>query len=88
MFLREQLKNKGEVIRFLPQQLAKRYNIVVRCNHVSSHEIPDKTHCSVLSNHQEVQNNTHEELLLDASVIVNDTDSVMIGATENRNLTA
>ena len=45
-------------------------------------------HFSVLCNHKEgQQNTTHEELLLDTSVIVNDTHN-MNDATENRNLTA
>ena len=85
-FLREQLKNKGEVIHSLLQQLAKRENVVGKCNNVSSHETSDKIHCSLLSNHKEVeQNTTHEELLLDTSIIVNETDNVN-AATENRNL--
>ena len=87
-FLREQLKNKDEVIHSLLQQLAKRENVVVECNNVSSHETSDKIHCSLLSNHNKVQQNTtHEELLLDTSIIVNETDNVN-PATENRNLTA
>ena len=87
-FLREQLKNKDEVIHSLLQQLAKRDNVVVACNNVSSHEAADKIHCSLFSNHNEVQQNTtHEELLLDISIIVNETENVN-AATENRNLTA
>ena len=87
-FLREQLKNKDEVIHSLLQQLAKRETVVVECNNVSSHETSDKIHCSLLSNHKEVQQNTtREELLLDTSIIVNETDHVN-AATENRNLTA
>ena len=86
-FLREQLKNKDEVIHSL-LQLAKRENVVVECNNVSSHEISDKIHCSLLSNYKEVQQNTtHEELLLDTSIIVNETDNVN-AARENRNLIA
>ena len=54
-FLREQLKNKDEVIHSLLQQLAKRETVVVECNNVSSHETSDKIHCSLLSNHKEVQ---------------------------------
>ena len=76
-FLREQLKNKDEVIHSSLKQLAKRENVDVECNNVSSHETSDKIHCSLLFNHKEVQqNNTHEELLLDTSIIVNDTDNV------------
>ena len=68
-FLREQLKNKDEVIRPLLQQLAKRDNVVIKCNNVSSYETSDKIHCSLLSNHNEVQKNTtREELLLDTSI--------------------
>ena len=64
-FLREQLKNTDEVIHSLLQQLAKRNKFVVDCNHVSSHETLDKTHCSALCNHKQVQQNTtHEELLI------------------------
>ena len=64
----------NSLINSLLQQLAKRDNIVVECNHVSSHETSDKMHCSVLSNHKEVkQNTTHEDN--------------MNAATENRNLT-
>ena len=37
-FLREQLKNKDELIHSLLQQLAKRDNVVVKCNNVSTHE--------------------------------------------------
>ena len=45
-------------------------------------------HCSMLSNHQEIQQSTtHEELLLDTTIIVNKTDN-MNAATENRNVTA
>ena len=64
------------------QQLVKRDNIVVECNHVSCCEISDKMHCSLLSSHKEVQQNTtHEEVLLDTWFI--------IAATENyHNLTA
>ena len=51
-FLREQLKNKDEVIHSLS---AKRDNVVVECNNVSSHETSDKIHRSLLSNHKEVQ---------------------------------
>ena len=54
-FLREQLKNKDEVIHSLLQQVAKCDNVVVECNNVSSHETSDKIHCSLLSNHKEVQ---------------------------------
>ena len=85
-FLREQLKNKDKVTNSLLQQLAKRDNIVVECNHVSCHETSDKMHCFVLSNHKDVeQNTTHEELLLDTAIIVNETEN-MNAATENRNL--
>ena len=43
----------------------KRDKFVVDCNHVSSHEALDKTHCSALCNYKEVrQNTTHEELLI------------------------
>ena len=52
-FLREQLKNKDEVIHPLLQQLTKRHN-VVECNNVSSRETSDKIHCSLLSNHKVV----------------------------------
>ena len=87
-FLREQLKNKDKVTNSLLQQLAKRDNIVVECNHVSCHETSDKMHCSVLSNHKGVeQNTTHEELLLDTSIIVNETENMNV-ATEIRNLIA
>ena len=87
-FLREQLKNKDKVTNSLLQQLAKRDNIVVECNHVSCHERSDKMHCSVLSNHKDVeQNTTHEELLLDTSIIVNETENMNV-ATEIRNLIA
>ena len=87
-FLRKQLKNKGEVIYSLLQQLAKRDNVVVECNNVSSHETSDKIHCSLPSNHKEVQQNTtHEELSQNTSIIVNEADNVN-AATENRNLTA
>ena len=87
-FLREQLKNKDKVTNSLLQQLAKRDNIVVECNHVSCHETSDKMHCSVLSNHKDVeQNTTHEELLLDTSIIVNETENMNV-ATEIRNLIA
>ena len=87
-FLREQLKNKDQVIHSLLQQLAKRDNVVVECNNASSHETSDKIHYSLLSNHKEVQENTtHEELLLDTSIIVNETE-IVNAATENRNLTA
>ena len=66
----------------------KRDNVVVQCSNVSCHETSDKIHCSLLSNHKEVQQNTtNEELLLDTSVIVTETDNVN-AATENRNLTA
>ena len=51
MFLREQLKNKDEVIHSLVQQLAKCDN-VVECNNGSSHETSNKIHCSLLSNHE------------------------------------
>ena len=86
MFLREELKNKDEVIDSLLQQLAKRDNVVNECNNVSSHETSDKIHCSLLSNDKEVQQNTtHEELLSDRSIIVNETDNI---ATENSYLTA
>ena len=82
------MKNKDKVIHSLPQQLAKRDNADVECNNVSSHETSDKIHCSLLSNHKEVQQNTtHEELLLDTSIIVNETNNVD-AATENHNLTA
>ena len=37
-FLREQLKNKDDIIHSLLQQLAKRENVVVECNNISSHE--------------------------------------------------
>ena len=58
------------------------------CNNVSSHETSDKIDCSLLSNHKEVQQNTtHEELLLDTSIIFNDKDNVK-AVTENCNLTA
>ena len=53
-FLREQLKDKDEIFHS-SQQLARRDNIVVKFNQVSSHETLDKMHCSMLSNHQEVQ---------------------------------
>ena len=87
-FLREQLKNKDKVTNSLLQQLAKRDNIVVECNHASCHETSDKMHCSVLSNHKDVeQNTTHEELLLDTSIIVNETENMNV-ATEIRNLIA
>ena len=47
----------------------------------------DKMHRSMLSNKQEVQQNTtHGELLLDSSIIVNETNNIN-AATENRNLT-
>ena len=69
-FLREQLKDKDEVIYSLLQQLAKRDNNIVKCNHVSHHETLDKMHCSVISNRYEVQQNTiHEELLLNTSML-------------------
>ena len=85
-FLREQLKNKDEVIHSLLQQLAKRDNVVIESHNVSNHET-DKIHCSLLSNHKEVQQNTtHGELLLDTSIIVNETDNVN-ATTGNRNLT-
>ena len=54
-FLREQLKNKDEVIHSLLQQLVKRDNVVVEYNTINSHETSDKIHCSLLSNHKEVQ---------------------------------
>ena len=57
-FLREQLKNKNQVIQPLLQQLAKRDNVDVECNNVSSNETSDKIHCSLLPNHKEVQQNT------------------------------
>ena len=83
-FLREQLKNKDEVIHSLLQHLAKRDNIVVEY----SNETLDKIHCSLLSNHKEVQQNTtHEELLLDTSIIVIETGNIN-AATESRKLTA
>ena len=86
-FLIEQLKNKGEVIHSLLQQLVKHDNVVAECNSVSSHET-DKIHFSQLSNHKEVQQNTtHEELLLDTPIIFIETDNIN-AATENRNLTA
>ena len=44
-FLRKQLKNKDEVIHSLPQQLAKRDNVVVECNNET-----DKIHGTLLSN--------------------------------------
>ena len=66
----------------------KRENVVVECNKVSNHETSGKINCSLLSNHKEVQQNTtHVELLLDTSVIVNETDNIN-AATENSNLTA
>ena len=75
-----------KVIHSLPQQSAKRDNIVVECNHVSSHETSNKLHCSVLSNHKELQKNaTHKELLLDTQIQVNETDN-MNAATENPKL--
>ena len=87
-FLRQQLENKDEVFHSLLQQLAKRDYIVVECNRISSYETSNKMHCSVLSNHNEVQQNTtHEELLLDTSIIVNETD-IMNAKTESCNLTA
>ena len=44
-------------------------------------------HCFVLSNYQKVQQNiTNEEVLLDTSIIVNETNN-MNAAAENRNLT-
>ena len=86
--LRVKLRNKDEVIHSFLQQWAKHDNIFIECNHVSSHETSDKMHFYVLSNHKELQRNTtHEELLLDTSIIVNETDN-MNDATENRNLTA
>ena len=82
-FLKEQLKNHS-----LLQKLAKRENIVVEWNHVSSHKTSDKMHCSVLSDRKEVQQNaTHEELLWYTSVTINKIVN-MTAATENRNLTA
>ena len=51
-FLREQLKNKDEVIHSLLQQLAIHDNVVVECNNVSILETSDKIHCSQLSNHK------------------------------------
>ena len=88
MFLREQLQNKDDGIHSLLQQLAKLNNIFAESNHLRSHQTSDKMHCSLLSKHQEVQqNSTREELLLDKSIIVNETDN-MNTATENRNLTA
>ena len=88
MFFREQLQNKGDGIHSLLQQLAKLNNIFAETNHARSHERSDKMHCSALSKHQEVQqNSTHEELLLGKSIIVNEANN-MNTATENRNLTA
>ena len=82
-FLREQLKNKDEVIHSLLQQVAKCDNVVVECNNVSSHETSDKIHCSLLSNYKEVQQNTtHQELVLDTSIIVNEADNIN-AATEH-----
>ena len=87
-FLRERFKNKDEVIHSLPQQLVKRDNVVVECNNVSIHEISYKIHCTLLSNHKDVQENTtYEEPLLDTSIIFNETGSINV-VTENRNLTA
>ena len=56
---------------------------------ISSYEISDKMHCSLLSDHKEVQpNTTHEEGLLDTSITVNETNN-MNAETENyRNLTS
>ena len=45
-------------------------------------------HCSLLSKHKELQQHTtHEELLLDTSIIAHETNNIN-AATENRNLTA
>ena len=86
--LREQLKNEDKIIYSLLQQSAKRDNIVVECNHVSIHENSDKMHWSLLSNHKEVQKNTiHEELVLDTSIIVDETIN-MNAETQNYNLKA
>ena len=80
MFLKEQLNHS------LLQKLVKRENILVECNHVSSHETSDKMHYSVVSECKEVQQNaTHEELLLHALIIINETVN-LTAATENRNL--
>ena len=75
-FLREQLKNEDKVIHSLIQQLAKRDNVLVECNNVNSHETLDKTHCSLLSNHIEVQQNTtHDKLNFIKHVGTNDLNS-------------
>ena len=77
-FLREQLKDKDEIIHSFTIQLGKRDN-VVECNNVNGHETSDKIHCCLLSNHKEVQQNTtHEELLLDTSIIVNETNNINV----------
>ena len=44
-FLRQQLKNKDEVIDSLLQQLVKRDSVVIEYNNVSSHETSDEIHC-------------------------------------------
>ena len=85
-FLREQLKNRDEVFNSLLQQLAKR-DVVVKCNNVSSNETSNKNHCSLVSNHKVQQNTTHEKLLLEISIVVNETDNIN-AVTENKNLTA
>ena len=53
-FLREQIKNKGEIIHSLLQQVAKRDNVAVERNNVSSHETSDKIHCTLLFNYKEI----------------------------------
>ena len=79
-FIRELLKNKDEVINSLLQQLPKRDNIVVQCNHSSTRETPDTIQSSVADIRKEQNNNhvrpnmTHAEIILDTSITENQTD--------------
>ena len=79
-FLRQQLKNKDEIINSLLLQLSKRDNTVVQCNHSSTRGTPDIIQSSVADIHREqntthVQHNTtHAETILDASISENKTD--------------
>ena len=46
MFLKNQLKNRSDIISSSLQQSAKSDNIFVECDHVSSHKTSDKMHYS------------------------------------------
>ena len=79
-FLKEQLKNKDEIINLLLQQFSKRDNTVVQCNHLNNRETPDTIQSFVADIHRE-QNKTHvwhntphAEILLGKSINEKKTD--------------